>query len=93
MIQSEKCGCGRLLRCFAAEDSFTALCLIRWVWLSHLSLVNNTPAIALDIVRSRIEFAQANPAQVHLTTLPPGIGNTWDSTQLWESRTLWEMQG
>jgi phosphoribosyl 1,2-cyclic phosphodiesterase len=66
---------------------------IRWVWLSHLSLVNNTPAIALDIVRSRIEFAQANPAQVHLTTLPPGIGSTWDSTQLWESRTLWEMQG
>ena len=66
---------------------------IRWVWLSHLSLVNNTPAIALDIVRSRIEFAQANPAQVHLTTLPPGIGSTWDSTQLWESLTLWEMQG
>src|SRR5215467_2698269 len=64
---------------------------IRWVWLSHLSLVNNTPAIALDIVRSRIEFAQANPAQVHLTTLPPGIGSTWDSTQLWESLTLWEM--
>ena len=66
---------------------------IRWVWLSHLSLVNNTPAIARDIVRSRIEFAQANPAQIHLTTLPPGIGGTWDSTQLWESRTLWEMQG
>src|SRR6266699_5567191 len=66
---------------------------IRWVWLSHLSLVNNTPAIALDIVRSRIEFAQANPAQVHLTTLPPSIGSTWDSTQLWESRMLWEMQG
>ncbi len=66
---------------------------IRWVWLSHLSLVNNTPAIAIDIVRSRIEFAQANPAQVHLTTLPPGIGSTWDSTQLWDSRTLWEMQG
>jgi phosphoribosyl 1,2-cyclic phosphodiesterase len=66
---------------------------IRWVWLSHLSLVNNTPAIALDIVRSRIEFAQANPAQVHLTTLPPGLGSTWDSTQLWESRMLWEMQG
>src|SRR6266702_7950629 len=66
---------------------------IRWVWLSHLSLVNNTPAIARDIVRSRIEFAQANPAQIHLTTLPPGIGGTWDSTQLWESRMLWEMQG
>src|SRR5260221_3156938 len=66
---------------------------IRWVWLSHLSLVNNTPAIALDIVRSRIEFAQANPAQVHLTTLPPCICSTSDSTQLWESQTLWEMLG
>ena len=66
---------------------------IRWVWLSHLSLVNNTPAIALDAVRSRIEFAQANLAQVHLTTLPPSMGSTWDSTQLWQSRALWEMQG
>jgi len=65
---------------------------IRWVWLSHLSLVNNTPEIALSIMRNHIEFAGANPDQVHLTALPPGIGSVWDSTQLWEMSSLWEMQ-
>jgi phosphoribosyl 1,2-cyclic phosphodiesterase len=65
---------------------------IRWVWLSHLSLVNNTPEIALSIMRSHIKFAGANPDQVHLTALPPGIGSVWDSSQLWEMPSLWEMK-
>jgi phosphoribosyl 1,2-cyclic phosphodiesterase len=65
---------------------------IRWIWLSHLSLVNNTPEIALSIMRSHIEFAGANPDQVHLTALPPGIGSVWDSTQLWGMPSLWEMK-
>lgn len=65
---------------------------IRWIWLSHLSLVNNTPEIALSIMRSYIKFAGANPDQVHLTALPPGIGSVWDSTQLWQMPSLWEMK-
>jgi phosphoribosyl 1,2-cyclic phosphodiesterase len=65
---------------------------IRWIWLSHLSLVNNTPEIALSIMRSHIKFAGANPDQVHLTALPPGIGSVWDSSQLWEMPSLWEMK-
>jgi phosphoribosyl 1,2-cyclic phosphodiesterase len=63
---------------------------IRWVWLSHLSLVNNTPELALEIMRNHIEFAGANSAQVHITALPPGMGDIWDSAQMWRTPSLWE---
>jgi phosphoribosyl 1,2-cyclic phosphodiesterase len=63
---------------------------IRWVWLSHLSLVNNTPELALEIMRNHIEFAGANPAQVQIATLPPGMGGIWDSAQMWRTPSLWE---
>ena len=63
---------------------------IRWVWLSHLSLVNNTPELALEIMRNHIEFAGANPAQVQIATLPPGMGDVWDSAQSWRTPSLWE---
>jgi phosphoribosyl 1,2-cyclic phosphodiesterase len=64
---------------------------LRWLWLSHLSRTNNTPAIARNSMLSRITAAKGNPAQVHITTLPPGMGSVWDSAQLWQMASLWEM--
>lgn len=65
---------------------------VRWLWLSHLSRTNNTPKIALNSMVSRLEAARANLAQVHISVLPPGLGGVWDSTQLWQAPSLWEMQ-
>lgn len=65
---------------------------VRWLWLSHLSRTNNTPKIALQSMVSRLSAANANLARVHITTLPPGIGSVWDTTQLWHTPSLWEMQ-
>jgi phosphoribosyl 1,2-cyclic phosphodiesterase len=64
---------------------------VRWLWLSHLSRTNNTPRLALKSMLTRLENAGANLNQVHITVLPPGMGTTWDSTQLWESPALWKM--
>jgi len=66
---------------------------VRWLWLSHLSRTNNTPKLALQNMRERIEEAGANLAQIHISVLPPQMGGVWDSTQLWHSHTLWEMPG
>jgi phosphoribosyl 1,2-cyclic phosphodiesterase len=66
---------------------------VRWVWLSHLSRTNNTPRLALNTMRARMSEAGANPAQAHITALPPHMGSVWDSTQLWQNTSLWEMQG
>lgn len=66
---------------------------VRWVWLSHLSRTNNTPRLALNTLRSRMSEAGANPAQAHITTLPPNMGGVWDSTQLWQNTSLWELEG
>jgi phosphoribosyl 1,2-cyclic phosphodiesterase len=63
---------------------------VRWLWLSHLSRTNNTPALAIRSVRSNLQAAGANLSQVHLSVSPPGMGPTWDSTQLWATPTLWE---
>ncbi|HEX6109447.1 MAG TPA: hypothetical protein VFZ02_08520, partial [Ktedonobacteraceae bacterium] len=65
---------------------------VRWLWLSHLSRTNNTPKLALNNVRSRIQEAGANLAQIHISVLSHDMGGVWDSTQLWSSLTLWEMQ-
>ena len=65
---------------------------VRWLWLSHLSRTNNTPKIALSSMISHIKETRANLAQIHITVLPPDMGGTWDSTQLWHAPSLWEMQ-
>ena len=65
---------------------------VRWLWLSHLSRTNNTPKIAMNNMQSRIQTAGANLAQIHISVLPHVMGGVWDSTQLWKSPTLWEMQ-
>lgn len=65
---------------------------IRWLWLSHLSRTNNTPLLALNSMRTRLQEARANLAQIHISTLPPDMGGVWDSTQLWHAPSLWEMQ-
>jgi phosphoribosyl 1,2-cyclic phosphodiesterase len=64
---------------------------VRWLWLSHLSRTNNTPTLALKSVRARLQAANANLAQIHISVSPPGMGAVWDSTQLWHSPSLWEM--
>ena len=66
---------------------------VRWVWLSHLSRTNNTPRLALNTLRARMNEAGANPAQAHITALSPNMGGTWDSTQLWQNTSLWELEG
>ncbi len=64
---------------------------VRWLWLSHLSRTNNTPKLAFTTLRQRLSAARANLSQAHISVLPPTMGHTWDSTQLWHSRSLWEM--
>jgi phosphoribosyl 1,2-cyclic phosphodiesterase len=65
---------------------------VRWLWLSHLSRTNNTPRLAISTLRTHMNEAGANPAQAHITALPPDMGTVWDSTQLWHNTSLWEMQ-
>jgi phosphoribosyl 1,2-cyclic phosphodiesterase len=64
---------------------------VRWLWLAHLSRTNNTPSLALKSVRARLQAAGVNLAHIHISTLPPGMGCVWDSTQLWHTESLWEM--
>ena len=64
---------------------------VRWLWLAHISRTNNTPKIALNSMLANLEAAHANPSQIHISVLPPGMGSVWDSTQLWHSPALWEM--
>ena len=66
---------------------------VRWLWLSHLSRTNNTPKLALNSMRTRLTAAKVNLSQVHISVLPPGVGGSWDSTQLWHSPSLWDMPG
>ncbi|HYK85228.1 MAG TPA: MBL fold metallo-hydrolase [Ktedonobacteraceae bacterium] len=65
---------------------------VRWLWLSHLSRTNNTPKLALQSMLSSLSAAKANLYQLHISVLPPGMGGVWDSTQLWHSPSLWEME-
>ncbi len=64
----------------------------RWLWLAHLSRTNNTPAIAVQTMRTRLQEAAVNPARIHISALPPTMGSTWDSTQLWHAPSLWTME-
>ncbi len=64
---------------------------IRWLWLAHLSRTNNTPTLALNSIRASLQAAGANLTQMHISTLPPSMGNIWDSTQLWHAPALWNM--
>lgn len=66
---------------------------VRWLWLSHLSRTNNTPKLALNSMRTRVKEAKVNLAQIHISVLSHDMSGVWDSTQLWKSPTLWEMQG
>ena len=65
---------------------------VRWLWLSHLSRTNNTPKLALQSMRTRIQEAGVNLGQIHISVLPHTMGAIWDSTQLWHVPSLWEMQ-
>ena len=65
---------------------------VRWLWLSHLSRTNNTPRLALQSMRTRIQEAKVNLGQIHISVLPHAMGGIWDSTQLWHVPSLWEMQ-
>ena len=65
---------------------------VRWLWLSHLSRTNNTPKLALQNMRTRIQEAKVNLGQIHISVLPHTMGASWDSTQLWHVPSLWEMQ-
>ncbi|GHO89490.1 MBL fold metallo-hydrolase [Dictyobacter formicarum] len=56
---------------------------MRWLWLAHLSRTNNTPAIALESMRLYLRSAHVNLAHIHISALPPTMGQIWDSTQLW----------
>jgi phosphoribosyl 1,2-cyclic phosphodiesterase len=64
---------------------------VRWLWLSHLSRTNNTPKLALHSMQSRLKAARANLAQIHISVLPPDLSDVWDSTQLWQTPSLWDM--
>ena len=64
---------------------------VRWLWLAHLSRTNNTPKLALNSMLTNLETAHANPSQIHISVLPPGMSGSWDSTRLWHSPSLWEM--
>jgi phosphoribosyl 1,2-cyclic phosphodiesterase len=77
---------GAVLRTWSSDG-------VRWLWLSHLSRTNNTPGLALETMRAAMQKARANPTQMHISVLPPGMGCEWDSTQLWQQDSLWEMQG
>ncbi len=65
---------------------------VRWLWLAHLSRTNNTPAIALHTMRTRLQEAGVNAAHIHISALPPAMGHIWDSTQLWHAPSLWTME-
>jgi len=56
----------------------------RWLWLAHLSCTNNTPTLALESVRTYLE-TRVSLAKLHMTALPPDMGQLWDSTRLWNS--------
>jgi phosphoribosyl 1,2-cyclic phosphodiesterase len=55
---------------------------MRWLWLAHLSRTNNTPALAVETMRSYLQAAHANLSHIRISALPHTIGNSWDSKYL-----------
>jgi phosphoribosyl 1,2-cyclic phosphodiesterase len=64
---------------------------LRWLWLAHLSRTNNTQKLARSSIQQSLQSAGANLAQLHLSTLGPDIGASWDSTRLWHDTHWWHM--
>jgi phosphoribosyl 1,2-cyclic phosphodiesterase len=64
---------------------------VRWLWLSHLSRTNNTPKLAYTSMLNRLETAKASLSRLHISVLPPEMGQSWDSTQLWYEPSLWDL--
>jgi phosphoribosyl 1,2-cyclic phosphodiesterase len=56
----------------------------RWIWLTHLSKINNTPDLARDAVSKRI--GERRMRQIRLEITSPGLGPSWDSAQVFEMR-------
>ncbi len=73
------------------EQTATALLRIlddspRWVWLAHLSRTNNRPELARTHLCERL---RANGLRhIDPKPLPPQLGPTWDSSQLWAPKQL-----
>ncbi|MBX5456406.1 MAG: MBL fold metallo-hydrolase [Thermogemmatispora sp.] len=65
---------------------------LRWIWLAHLSQVNNTPQLALRSVQRHLLEAGAALQQVHLAPLPRTMGPAWDSTRLWHDEHWWRYE-
>lgn len=55
----------------------------RWLWLAHLSRTNNTPALAIEDIRSHLQNVGVNLSQMTIAALPPDMGEVWDSRGLW----------
>jgi phosphoribosyl 1,2-cyclic phosphodiesterase len=55
----------------------------RWLWLAHISRTNNTPMLALESMRTYLRSYNANLSYITISVLPPTMGPTWDSRQLW----------
>jgi phosphoribosyl 1,2-cyclic phosphodiesterase len=53
----------------------------RWVWLAHLSKTNNTPDLARAHMNEQMRTLGLRHIQPH--PLPPDLGPTWDSADLW----------
>lgn len=64
---------------------------VRWLWLAHLSRVNNTPRLAVTSIQKSLRTAGANLAHIHISALSREVGRCWDSTRLWQDSHLWEM--
>lgn len=64
---------------------------LRWLWLAHLSRTNNTHKLALSSMQKSLREAGANLTQIHISTLSPDVGKSWDSTLLWKDERLWEI--
>jgi phosphoribosyl 1,2-cyclic phosphodiesterase len=52
----------------------------RWIWLAHLSKMNNTPDLARAQVREYLWARGLGHARIQVA--PPGMGPAWDSSAL-----------
>lgn len=64
---------------------------LRWLWLAHLSRVNNTPKLALSSMHKSLNEAGVQLSQLHISVLSREVGSVWDSTRLWRDDHLWDL--